>query len=134
MGAQHAAGVVNEDAATKLVVASLYFLRFVIPALVSPRAFRVIDVDPPVEMQRALVLVGKVLQCTASGVEFDGSKEIYMGTTWAFGFFCVRNRVFIFIHTQSFFFSTMQHLCREQPSANAQVVQLVNRCSVHWNS
>lgn len=84
MGAQHAAGCVNEDAATKLVVASLFFLRFIIPAIVSPVAFQVLDAEPSPEVQRALVLVGKVLQCTASGVDFDGTKESYMSTCGPF--------------------------------------------------
>ncbi len=80
----HQKGVMDEDAATKLVVASLFFLRFVIPALVAPHAFGVTDVEPPPELQRALVLVAKVLQNTASGVEFDGSKEHYMAPCNAF--------------------------------------------------
>lgn len=80
----HQKGAMDEDAATKLVVASLYFLRFVIPALVAPHAFGVTEVEPPPELQRALVLVAKVLQNTASGVEFDGSKEQYMAPCNAF--------------------------------------------------
>lgn len=78
MGAQHASGAVDEVAATQLIVASLYFLRFLSPAIVTPHAYGVFDEAPTPELQRSLVLLGKVLQNTACGVEFDGTKEEFM--------------------------------------------------------
>jgi hypothetical protein len=78
MSAQQARETMHEDQATKLVVASLFFLRFVCPAIVTPHTFGVFDSAPSPEVQRGLILLGKVLQSTASGVEFDGTKEEYM--------------------------------------------------------
>ena len=78
MGAQRASGAVDEGAATKLIVASLYFLRFLSPAIVTPQAYGLFDEAPVPEVQRSLVLLGKVLQNTACGVEFDGTKEEFM--------------------------------------------------------
>ncbi len=78
MGAQNGKGVTNEDNATKLVVCSLFFLRFVCPAIVTPHSFGIFDHAPSPDVQRGLILLGKVLQSTASGVEFDGTKEEYM--------------------------------------------------------
>ena len=81
MGAQ---SHMKETAATKLVVASLFFLRFICPAVVTPHAFGVMEFPPNMDFQRGLILVGKVLQNTASGVEFDGSKELYMNVCNSF--------------------------------------------------
>jgi hypothetical protein len=78
MGAQKGRDLMQEDNATKLVVASLFFLRYVCPAIVTPHTFGIFESAPSAESQRALILLGKVLQSTASGVEFDGTKEEFM--------------------------------------------------------
>lgn len=51
-------------------------LRFVCPALMTPRAFGVVSVDPPARAARALTLVGKIVQNVANGIEFK--KEAFM--------------------------------------------------------
>lgn len=78
MSAQQAREPMHEENATKLVVASLFFLRYICPAIVTPHSFGVFEAAPTPEVQRGLILLGKVLQSTASGVEFDGTKEEYM--------------------------------------------------------
>ena len=42
----------------------------------APRAFNVVDRDPPKRAARALTLVGKIVQNIANGIEFK--KEVYM--------------------------------------------------------
>ena len=78
IGVTHDNGEADENTATQLVVASLFFLRFICPAFVTPHAYNLIEETPPPEVQRVLILIGKVLQNCASGVAFDGSKEEYM--------------------------------------------------------
>ena len=59
-------------------VGGFFFLRFIGPVLVSPEAFGLVPLDfvsPP--LRRTLILVSKILQTLANGIEF-GSKEEYM--------------------------------------------------------
>jgi len=58
-------------------VGSLMFLRFLSPALVAPHQYGLASHPPSPPMQRKLVLVTKVLQNLANGVQF-GSKEDFM--------------------------------------------------------
>ena len=60
------------------MVGSFLFLRFICPALLSPKAYDIIDYDISADVLRGLVLVVKILQNVVNGVEFDGTKEQYM--------------------------------------------------------
>ena len=60
------------------MVNSIVFLRFLCPSLIDPRKFGLLPVDLEPIVRRNLILVLKVVQNIASGVEFDGSKEEYM--------------------------------------------------------
>lgn len=53
-------------------------LRFICPAIVSPKRYGLVKNDITMHTQRALVLISKVLQAIASQVEFEGEKEPYM--------------------------------------------------------
>jgi len=57
---------------------SFLLLRFICPAIVSPKRYGLIKSDVTQQTQRALVLISKVLQSIASQVEFEGEKEPYM--------------------------------------------------------
>jgi len=57
---------------------SFLLLRFICPAIVSPKRYGLIKSDVSMQTQRALVLISKVLQSIASQVEFEGEKEPYM--------------------------------------------------------
>jgi len=57
---------------------SFLLLRFICPAIVSPRRYGLTKVEVTTQTQRALVLISKVLQSIASQVEFEGEKEPYM--------------------------------------------------------
>jgi len=57
---------------------SFLLLRFICPAIVSPRRYGLIKGEVTTQTQRALVLISKVLQSIASQVEFEGEKEPYM--------------------------------------------------------
>jgi len=59
-------------------VGSFLFLRFFGPVIVSPDRYNLADHPPSPENRRGLVLITKLLQGLANGVEFDGSKEEYM--------------------------------------------------------
>ncbi|EGD83266.1 hypothetical protein PTSG_13202, partial [Salpingoeca rosetta] len=65
-------------------VGSCFFLRFVMPAIVSPRAHNIVDGPLPPRVQRGLVLVSKVLQSVANSTRFSGFKEEYMECMNAF--------------------------------------------------
>ncbi|KAL6045331.1 Ras GTPase activating protein ira2 [Balamuthia mandrillaris] len=66
-----------------IVLGGFFFLRFISPAIVSPEAFGVLDAlgkkpeDITPDVRRGLVLVSKVIQNLANGVEF-GEKEEHM--------------------------------------------------------
>jgi len=62
----------------QLVVSGFIFLRFFCPAIVTPEKYHLVSEPPPKEARRGLILVSKLLQNLANGVEFDGSKEEYM--------------------------------------------------------
>lgn len=57
--------------------AGFLFLRWICPAIFSPVFFSLTEVTPSPESQRSLVLVAKVVQNIANGVEF-GQKENYL--------------------------------------------------------
>lgn len=60
-----------------LVIANLVFLRFINPAVLMPTNYGLVKDDPTSNTKRQLVLITKVLQNLAGGVEF-GKKEQYM--------------------------------------------------------
>jgi len=53
------------------------FLRFVCPALLTPKTFGLLEEDPPPNTQRDLMLIAKTLQNLANMVQF-GNKEEFM--------------------------------------------------------
>jgi len=57
---------------------SFLLLRFICPAVVSPKRYGLIKNEVSTQTQRVLVLISKVLQSIASQVEFEGEKEPYM--------------------------------------------------------
>jgi hypothetical protein len=63
----------NEDF-EQLVVSGFMFLRFICPAIAAPESFKLTPIETP-EARRTLLLVGKILQNLANGVEF---KEPYL--------------------------------------------------------
>ncbi|KAL6046142.1 GTPaseactivator protein for Ras-like GTPase [Balamuthia mandrillaris] len=68
----------NPDAKENSVtLANLIFLRFICPAFVLPHHYGLLDAPPPTNMQRLLILISKVLQNLANGVQF-GEKESFM--------------------------------------------------------
>eukprot|EP01129_Flabellula_baltica_P010723 TRINITY_DN4562_c0_g1_i2.p1 TRINITY_DN4562_c0_g1~~TRINITY_DN4562_c0_g1_i2.p1 ORF type:complete len:316 (-),score=44.29 TRINITY_DN4562_c0_g1_i2:218-1165(-) len=60
------------------VIAGFFFLRFLIPAVVSPEGFGVINISISGEARRGLVLLGKILQTIANDTKF--TKETFMST------------------------------------------------------
>eukprot|EP01133_Synstelium_polycarpum_P013744 gene13744-16212_t len=58
-------------------VGGFIFLRFLCPAIIAPFTAGLVDEAPGPEATRALVLIGKVLQNLANGIEF-GQKESFM--------------------------------------------------------
>ena len=62
---------------TTALVGGYLILRVVNPAIVTPEAHGLLDAPPPPALRRALVLVSKLVQNAANGVEF-GAKEAYM--------------------------------------------------------
>ncbi|KAF2075606.1 hypothetical protein CYY_003074 [Polysphondylium violaceum] len=58
-------------------VGGFIFLRFLCPAIIAPHTAGLVDEAPGPEATRALVLIGKVLQNLANGIEF-GQKESFM--------------------------------------------------------
>ncbi|KYR02236.1 regulator of chromosome condensation domain-containing protein [Tieghemostelium lacteum] len=58
-------------------VGGFIFLRFLCPAIISPFNNGLVDEAPGTEANRALILIGKVLQNLANGIEF-GQKESFM--------------------------------------------------------
>eukprot|EP01132_Coremiostelium_polycephalum_P009133 gene9133-11190_t len=58
-------------------VGGFIFLRFLCPAIIAPQTSGLVDEQPGPEATRALVLIGKVLQNLANGIEF-GQKESFM--------------------------------------------------------
>ncbi len=58
-------------------IGSFFMLRFCCPSIVAPESFGIIEQTPNPDTRRVLVLVAKVLQNVANGVEF-GFKESYM--------------------------------------------------------
>lgn len=63
---------------SKYIYGILFFLRFFAPVLVSPEKYSLVSKKITIEQRRSLILISKILQNTASGVAFDGSKEDYM--------------------------------------------------------
>jgi hypothetical protein len=59
------------------VAAGFLFLRFLCPAILAPQIFHLVPEAPQGDAQRALVLVAKVMQNLANGVEF-GKKEAFL--------------------------------------------------------
>jgi len=64
-------------ASRRQVVAGFYFLRFVCPAIFSPEKFGLAKGNIPAVGQRSLILIAKILQNLANGVQF-GAKEAYI--------------------------------------------------------
>eukprot|EP00004_Rigifila_ramosa_P018646 TRINITY_DN4663_c0_g2_i2.p1 TRINITY_DN4663_c0_g2~~TRINITY_DN4663_c0_g2_i2.p1 ORF type:complete len:264 (-),score=53.34 TRINITY_DN4663_c0_g2_i2:162-953(-) len=64
-----------------LATVGFFFLRCVCPAILSPERNAVIEGTPTPEVRRALILLTKLIQNVAAGVEFDGSKEDFMTIT-----------------------------------------------------
>merc|ERR1711879_591163 len=58
-------------------LAGFFFLRFVIPALVSPDSYGITTVEISLKQRRGLVLIGKCIQNIANRIMF-GEKEPYM--------------------------------------------------------
>eukprot|EP00732_Lithocolla_globosa_P001321 Lithocolla_globosa_v1_NODE_629_length_3565_cov_4.135897.p1 type:complete len:808 gc:universal NODE_629_length_3565_cov_4.135897:1050-3473(+) len=73
---QHTSEFMGPAIANK-AVASFIFLRFINPAILLPQSFCVISPQLTISSNRQLVLVTKVLQNLANGVEF-GKKEAFM--------------------------------------------------------
>jgi len=69
----------NEDF-EQLVVSGFMFLRFICPAIAAPESYKLSPIENP-EARRTLLLVGKILQNLANGVEF---KEPYLQDMNAF--------------------------------------------------
>eukprot|EP00003_Mantamonas_plastica_P028139 TRINITY_DN6266_c1_g1_i4.p1 TRINITY_DN6266_c1_g1~~TRINITY_DN6266_c1_g1_i4.p1 ORF type:complete len:824 (+),score=227.18 TRINITY_DN6266_c1_g1_i4:542-3013(+) len=82
----------------KVSVAGFMFLRFVCPSIVTPELYQLVEGRPTREARRAMVLVAKVVQNLANGVEFVG-KEAYMH---ALNSFILNN-----IQTMTDYFETM---------------------------
>eukprot|EP01104_Vermistella_antarctica_P014857 TRINITY_DN4749_c0_g2_i1.p1 TRINITY_DN4749_c0_g2~~TRINITY_DN4749_c0_g2_i1.p1 ORF type:complete len:924 (-),score=223.20 TRINITY_DN4749_c0_g2_i1:464-3235(-) len=61
----------------QLVVGGFLFLRFICPSLVTPERYGLWPEAPGKNARRGLILVSKLLQNLANGVEFDGAKEEY---------------------------------------------------------
>jgi len=61
----------------KIIFGSLFFLRFVCPAISLPEGHGIFKTPPSIASRRQLVLVSKILQGLANGVNF-GDKESYM--------------------------------------------------------
>ncbi|KAL6049049.1 Ras GTPase activating protein ira2 [Balamuthia mandrillaris] len=59
------------------VIGGFFFLRFICPAIVAPDRYNIVDMEMLSGVRRPLILVSKVLQTMANGVEF-GKKEPYM--------------------------------------------------------
>jgi len=62
----------------QLVIGGFLFLRFICPAVVTPHRYGLAKSAPSPKAGRTLVLISKLLQNLANGVEFDGTKEEYM--------------------------------------------------------
>eukprot|EP01101_Sappina_pedata_P003113 TRINITY_DN13331_c0_g1_i1.p1 TRINITY_DN13331_c0_g1~~TRINITY_DN13331_c0_g1_i1.p1 ORF type:complete len:155 (-),score=32.31 TRINITY_DN13331_c0_g1_i1:110-511(-) len=62
----------------RLVVGGFIFLRFFCPSIVTPEKYGLASSAPSIQVRRTLVMITKLLQNLANGVEFDGSKEAYM--------------------------------------------------------
>jgi hypothetical protein len=60
------------------VVRSFIFLRFICPVIVTPEQFHITKDPPPPAAKRSLLLISKVLQRIANGIEFNLTKEPYM--------------------------------------------------------
>jgi GTPase-activator protein for Ras-like GTPase len=60
----------------QLVVGGFLFLRFICPAVVTPHRYGLTKSAPSPKAGRTLVLISKLLQNLANGVEFDGTKGI----------------------------------------------------------
>lgn len=56
----------DKDDAIRVSIASLYFLRFVCPAIVDPARYKLVDKTPGTMARRSLILVAKVLQNIAN--------------------------------------------------------------------
>ena len=65
------------DINTNVLLSNLVFLRFMNPAIIMPKNFGLIKVEPTDGAKRQFVLITKVLQNLAAGVEF-GKKEAFM--------------------------------------------------------
>lgn len=60
-------------------IAGFLFLRFLCPGIVSPEGYGILSESPSQELRRGLILIAKILQNLASGVEFESNKkEAYM--------------------------------------------------------
>eukprot|EP01089_Gocevia_fonbrunei_P009153 TRINITY_DN21138_c0_g1_i1.p1 TRINITY_DN21138_c0_g1~~TRINITY_DN21138_c0_g1_i1.p1 ORF type:complete len:153 (-),score=19.16 TRINITY_DN21138_c0_g1_i1:88-546(-) len=58
------------------IALSFLFLRFICPAVIDPVGFGIVSEPPTSNMQRGCIIVSKVLQNIANGVDFE--KEEYM--------------------------------------------------------
>uniref|UniRef100_A0A7S3DCA9 Ras GTPase-activating protein n=1 Tax=Palpitomonas bilix TaxID=652834 RepID=A0A7S3DCA9_9EUKA len=58
------------------VVAGFIFLRFLVPVITAPEGFGLINFNPTPEGRRSLILISKILQTLANGVEFK--KEAFL--------------------------------------------------------
>ncbi len=70
------------------LVSTLFFLRFVCPALITPHVHKIVKKELPPALRRSLILFTKVIQNAANDVLFGG-KESYMK---AFNPFLLQNR------------------------------------------
>jgi len=59
------------------ILGGFLFLRFICPSIVTPERLNVIDTCPSREARRGLVIIAKMLQNLANGLEY-GDKEAYM--------------------------------------------------------
>jgi len=64
--------------ASSIMVGVFFFLRFMIPAIVTPTQYGLLLEPPSPEAQRGLILISKLLQNLSNGIEFDSNHEDYM--------------------------------------------------------
>eukprot|EP01080_Neovahlkampfia_damariscottae_P007477 gene7477-11801_t len=67
----------RDEQITKLSVGGVIFLRFFCPAIASPLSAKFVDKIPPKNANRTFVLLSKIIQNLANGIQF-GQKEPYM--------------------------------------------------------
>jgi len=63
--------------ASSIIVGVFFFLRFMIPAIVTPTSYGLLLDEPVPQAQRGLILISKLLQNLSNGIEFDSFDEYY---------------------------------------------------------